>query len=91
MKAETAEEVAAPAEKTMALARQITKDSWLVEGVTEEEYDRGLLESDIFERLLGRGYSEDKANALIDSLSFDEVQRQHREMYPAQYTNGNGK
>ena len=81
---ETEEEISLRVEKGMALARQITKDSWLAVGVSEEAYDRELLESDIFEWLLSHGYSEDKANVLIDSLSLDEVQRQHKEMYLGQ-------
>ena len=81
----TEEEMALRAERGMEIAQQILKDSWLVVGITEEQWERWPIEVDVHDMMVHRGSSEAEAEAYIDTAPWEEIQRKHREMYPGQY------
>lgn len=81
----TLEELQARAERGMAIAQQIIKESVLAAGVTDQEYERGKIAEDVFHRLMGQGLSMEEADEYIDKASWEEIERRHREMYPQKY------
>ena len=91
VKLETAEEIEARAERGMAIAQQIIKDSWLSEGMTEEEWERDQIVGEVFARLLSQGLSPNEADDYLQKMSWEQIQGKHREMYPRQYAKSNGQ
>jgi hypothetical protein len=82
---ETSEDIALRAERGMALARQIIKDSWHEVGLSEEQWERSPIYADVHEGLMRQGLSAKEAENCLDAVSWEEVQRTHREMYPRRY------
>lgn len=67
------------------MARQIIKQSWLDEGMTEEEWEQNRVNEEVLHGLTGQGFSWDEANAYLDKATWEEIVRKHHELFPQRY------
>ena len=85
VKLQTFGKVSEPTDPVMESARQIIRESWLANGMTAEQWERFPIEADVYEMLIAQGRSEREAGDYLESASWEDIQRRHREMYPRRY------